>query len=148
MKPNLIRKLLALLLILGLIATACSSDDSAATSEESFDGATDNTFAAATAEPGAPAVDEGEDLAREAGSDSQLGNGVAIGTQIPVDLGRNIIFTAFLTVAVTDVADASAEATRIIQEPIEDYLLKRNGKLQLKEKIMMLFLHGGMMLSN
>lgn len=116
MKPNLIRKLLALLLILGLVATACGSADSVQTSEEFFDGATDNTSAAATAEPGVPSGDEGEDLGREADSGSQLGNGVAIGTQVPVDLGRDIIFTAFLTVAVTDVADASIEATRIIEE--------------------------------
>lgn len=104
-------RLLALLLALALIGAACSSDDS------STDAATDFGDETALVE-GASAPDllaesPAEDLERSAPS---LGNGGVQPSQVSQIPTRNIIFTADLTVAVTDVGAASSEATAIIED--------------------------------
>ncbi len=106
-------KLLVLALVLLLVAVACSSGDRA--SLETFE------------EIGAPL--DGEDLPMETtttmASESRApsaGDGTALGSGgvEPVvfqtsGFGRDIIFTADLTVAVTDVTTAGEQATREIQ---------------------------------
>ncbi|MFQ5554178.1 MAG: DUF4349 domain-containing protein [Acidimicrobiia bacterium] len=105
-----------------IVAAACSSNDgdsvTALTSgdafEESSDRSAPTTVAPATTAAAfapTPESDEG----RDAGAGS-LGNGGIAPTALqPADIGRDIIFTADLTVAVTDVARAGQEATSIIE---------------------------------
>lgn len=57
-----------------------------------------------------------DDRATDDGADGSLGTGATNITPTAADLGRKLIFTAFVTVAVDDVAAASAEATSIIEE--------------------------------
>ncbi len=87
----------------------------ATTAAESFDGAEDEA-----------AMEEGDamadgDLDAEAptpadgSADNPLGAGGTSVTPTAADLGRKLIFTAFVTVGVDDVAAASAEATSIIE---------------------------------
>jgi hypothetical protein len=98
-------KLSALLVVLVLVAAACGgSDDEGA--------ASDVTTAGASAESA------GTDLSRDgaAAGEDALGSGGAVPVVAQAtDIGRDIIFTAQITVAVTDVASAGAEATRIIE---------------------------------
>lgn len=113
---------LAVLMVLAMVVAACSGSD---TSEESaFDtvsqglgGATSTTTMAADdggEGAGAPAEDSDADAT---GGDDTLGSGGVAPplVQTAADLGRDIIFTATMTVAVDDVAAAGAEATQRIQ---------------------------------
>ncbi len=108
MKPTLITRLLALLLVLGVVAAACSGEDSALTIEEEFDGLFIPTENAQTG---------GDNAAREEtpASPDNLGDGALAATQVPINLGRDIIFTATMTVAVDNVSDASSQATSVIE---------------------------------
>lgn len=107
-----------LIAVLALLATACSSDmsdtfEEVATGLDSGgEAATDTTTAAADA-----ASDDGERRAREPADDTdELGSGgIEPITLQASDLGRDIIYTADITVAVTDVASAGEEATRVIR---------------------------------
>jgi hypothetical protein len=115
-RTQLWRQLSALILVLLLIGAACSSgDDTAEPFNEigrDISGGYDGEFApqetTTTVAAEAPA---GEDRTAD-----PLGSGgvepVAFQTS---DLGRDIIFTADLTVAVPDVAAAGESATRLIQ---------------------------------
>jgi hypothetical protein len=117
---------LALFAILLLVITACSGGDSAETSGDFQDissglagdgesGATEPTTAAsgeATEEDRARGS-EGEEPASD--DDDTLGDGGITPVALPTQIGRDIIFTADMTVAVTDVAAAGDEATREIE---------------------------------
>ena len=114
------RRMLAQVIVLALAVAACSGGEDAGDATVAFDQAAATTSAADFA-----GVDLSDEFAEEApaaqAEDGEraldpLGNGgvVPIALQI-VDLGRDIIFTADLTVAVSDVAAAGAEATQVVQ---------------------------------
>jgi hypothetical protein len=117
-KNRNIARLLAAVIVLSLLAVACSGSDSSV--EESFDDAasglgggvaTDTTMAAEDSDFGG----DGEAPASE-DSDTLGSGGVTPPLlQTAADLGRDIIFTATMTVAVDDVAAAGSEATQRIQ---------------------------------
>ncbi len=123
------RVLPAMALMFVLVAAACTGGaDTAGTEGGSFDeasgqlattGATSEATSAASAVE-APAEFEraagGEDAA-EGTTDDALGSGgvTPVSAQTPLDLGRQIIFTARLEVSVPDVARAGEEATQIIE---------------------------------
>lgn len=113
------RKVVAVLLLaMVTLLGACMGDsDSGATattaamSDEAMDLSSGDDAGGADSE--APEEASGE-AARDAGS---LGDGGVEGAVLQTStLGRDIIFTADMTVAVSDVAAAGAEATRIIQD--------------------------------
>lgn len=112
-------KLMAFMMALALVVAACSSDAGEETFEEIgadlSGGFAPETTAAQAATTTTVAAEDRE--APGAGTDAnQLGTGGIVPAVFqPADLGRDIIFTADLTVAVTDVATAGEEATRIIQ---------------------------------
>jgi hypothetical protein len=105
------------LVVLTMVAAACSSGDDSgdATSAadtaaaEEFGGDTDAGADVAAEPPGAPAA-EGEASRDALGS----GGGTPAVAQ-PADIGRDIIFTADLRVSVPDVAAAGEEATSIVE---------------------------------
>lgn len=124
------RRTVGLLLALFLLLAACSGGDSA----ESFAiesglaggfASAETTTTAASADTtspdvGAPSSDRqaaGEESAQSPTGDGDLGTGGITPplAQTAVDLGRDIVFTADLSVAVDDVAKASGDATRAIQ---------------------------------
>jgi len=112
-------RLLILALVLLLAAAACSSGDTA--DREVFDemgvplnggGLAAETTTTMAASSEAPSAGE-EDLAADA---NQLGRGGVEPVVFQTSgFGRDIIFTADLTVAVPDVATAGEQATRLIQ---------------------------------
>ncbi|MGH1489507.1 MAG: DUF4349 domain-containing protein [Acidimicrobiales bacterium] len=145
-------RLIATLLMLALMGAACGADSETAsdagsseeseTSDESFGGAadaedSDGAFEVAASDeadeameeeveaPLTPSsganVDEGDD----SGADGPLGAGGASVTPTAADLGRKLIFTAVVDVAVDDVAAASAEATSIV-ESLGGFLFQQN----------------------
>lgn len=117
-------KTLWIVIVLTLVAASCGGEDSATETTTAdfvdlqFGEATDaanmsaTTLAFATEEP----AEFGDEEAPLAPSVDALGSG-GTGTEVlqVVDLGRDIIFTAHLTVAVGDVAAAGTEATNAIQ---------------------------------
>ncbi len=130
--------LLGAFVALALLLAACGSDDDAAesgvdeeTSTEAaepmegdasddggFDVESDGQAASEddAMEEEAGDVDDGADRALSEGDPgSPLGAGGTQVTPTAADLGRKLIFTAFLTVGVDDVAAASAEATSVIE---------------------------------
>ena len=110
-------KLLALGLVLLLVAAACSSGDS--TGKDSYEEIglpidSEGGFAATTTTMAAPAPSDGDE--RSDLSAGQLGSGGVEPVVFQTSgFGRDIIFTADLTVAVPDVAAAGEQATRLIQ---------------------------------
>ncbi len=119
--------LIPLLAVLGLFVSACSVDDGATEAtvagatdanrlaltqtEDTVAASTETTAAAAPAEE--PATDESSGAD---GTSENAGNGgVDPVLNGPVDIGRDIIFTADITVAVPDVAEAGARAARVIE---------------------------------
>ncbi|MGQ0848443.1 MAG: DUF4349 domain-containing protein [Actinomycetota bacterium] len=113
-------KSVLLIVVLVGVATACSGSGAATTA--AFETVGDElgvagapaTTAAGAFETTAPAASEEGDLSR--GGPTALGTGgVAQVTTDPVDLGRDIVFTAEVIVAATDVMTAGEEASRIIQ---------------------------------
>ena len=114
-------RLLAIVATIALLFAACGGDDSGANFDEigleigGSDGGEANrdrpaTTAAAAATTAAPGGGDVAD-AREV-----LGTGGVEPLAQPADFGRDIIYTADLTIAVTDVAAAGQEATRIMGE--------------------------------
>ena len=94
-----------------LVAAACSSDSEDLAPVADRYGAENTTYVTTT-------IAATSDFLTEAsGDDATLGTGgVAVPTVYrAIDYGRDIIFVADLTVAVTDVAAAGEEATRAIQ---------------------------------
>lgn len=112
---------LALVTVLMLVIAACSGDSGVDSFEDAAGGldgddgfnrsaATETTMAAASEE----GMDEGGDEAPSADTDDSLGEGGVTPVALPNQIGRDIIFTADMTVAVTDVGAAGDEATREI----------------------------------
>jgi uncharacterized coiled-coil protein SlyX len=103
-----------LLMVLLLLLAACGGDDSddmTTTAAAEYETVAGETGGAA----GEPAATPGEDGGTLNDADT-LGSGGVEGTALRTSaLGREIIFTADMTVAVTDVGAAGAEATRIIE---------------------------------
>jgi hypothetical protein len=99
-------------------ATDVAAEEEAGEAIRSEDGA--GTGPVTTIAASEPAV--GDDAAQAPGEDGaeggedELGAGGATVTPTAADLGRQLIFTARVHVEVDDVAAASAEATRIIQD--------------------------------
>jgi len=140
-RPSVV--LAALLTTLVLLVAGCGgSDDSGAGSEASSDraaidetaqdpgiatdaaGGADEeaaeamppTTVAASAEEGGDTGDDQASGTDAGGESGPLGAGGVTVTPTAADIGRKLIFTAFLTVGVDDVAAASAEATSIIED--------------------------------
>ncbi|MDJ0664338.1 MAG: DUF4349 domain-containing protein [Acidimicrobiia bacterium] len=112
---RILKPISILFLVLLLVLAACSGDDS----DGAFDAinASTETTAAASGEDMGDSGDGAAEAPEESSDRDALGAGGVDGTVLQTNtLGRDIIFTANLTVAVTDVATAGAEATRIIQE--------------------------------
>jgi hypothetical protein len=108
--------------LIALVAAACSSDgDSAIASYESVtdggDSSSATTIGAAATTLTTVLADEGGNTHRFAGGDQTISlgsDGVDPVVFQPTGFGRDIIFTADITVAVTDVAVAGDAATREI----------------------------------
>ena len=119
MKINLRKRPLmtvaALFAVLVLIAAACGDDDASTgtPAPAAFDNISEN-FGGSPAATGAPAAPQQAGRVTE-DSPNDLGSGsIAVGSLQPIDIGRDIIFRADMTIAVTDVASAGAEATTVI----------------------------------
>ncbi len=125
MSATLMKRWFLLLLALLLVAAACgSSDDSGAavatTPSNEFDrqapaGGDDGAFIAGDDTTGvtSAASEAGQDATAQ--NDSGIGSGGIEPVVQPTDLGRDIIFTAEVTVAVTNVAEAGEEATNAME---------------------------------
>lgn len=123
-KNRLSARWLSLLVVLMLILAACSGNDSSETSDDAAGGfATGEmpttTMAASGSDPQneSPAGEDGAVDSDTGERGEELGSGGVAPPllQTAADLGRDIIFTADMTVAVDDVAAAGSEATRRIQ---------------------------------
>ncbi len=112
-----LKSVLVLFVVTLLVLAACSgdSDDSGLEAAPAMeDGAFQDI--AGELESGDDSIEAPETADRASDADT-LGSGGVDGAVLQTaSLGRDIIFTADMTVAVTDVASAGAEATRIIQE--------------------------------
>lgn len=105
-RSNPAKRLLLIVLVMGLVIAACASGDSASEGASATTAAGAVTTAAEAGDPSAPAEEP----------DDTPGRGGITPTAIQTSqLGRDIIFTADLTVAVPDVAAAGEEAIRMIQ---------------------------------
>ncbi len=128
------RRILTAIVALGLVLGACSlsGDDAGAefseiaqtleaTTSETLSGgdfaATETTAAAAEPTATTAAASEGAEEQRTTEpSEQEVGNGGVDGVlAAPTDLGRDIIFTAEITMAVDDVGEAGQAAGRAIQ---------------------------------
>ncbi len=106
-----------MLVVLALVLAACVGDSNDSAEFEAISAAAATT-AGAFDDGSAQDFAEGDEglEAPEAVADA-LGSGGVDGALLQTrSLGRDIIFTADMTVAVTDVAAAGAEATRVIEE--------------------------------
>ncbi len=111
----ILRQLLALLLVMALVAGACASGTRSGEDEGS----------ATTAPPDTMAPTEGlmtQEAPAAAGTDALQNRQIDFGdgavdpvVVVPQAFGRDIIYVATIAVSVNDVADASREATSIIQ---------------------------------
>jgi uncharacterized coiled-coil protein SlyX len=108
-----IRTVLALLLATATFLAACSGGDSGSGADNTTEGFDEISGVIGGGDAEAP-----EEAASDAASERDtLGSGGVEGAVLQTStLGRDIIFTADMTVAVTDVAAAGAEATRIVEE--------------------------------
>ncbi len=108
-----IKAVFAFLIAAMLLLAACGGNDEADSRAALNDTATPTDTGETQSDAGGGYAGSASE---PAGSES-LGSGGVDGTVLQTStLGREIIYTADLTVAVTDVASASAEATRIIEE--------------------------------
>ena len=117
-------KLLALLMVVAIIAVACSAGDAVT---DAADGASDVVEAAVSGDESEFVESDGDfdeqafedsddDGADRASADGDLGSSGAAQGLDAQSLGREIIFTARLSVDVDNVAESGAEATRIITD--------------------------------
>ena len=125
-------RLWVLLLLIALVAAACGSDDSVTdAAADAVDAAFDEAEEAADSGSRAfetddseaafdgddeEAFDDADPASADGEADNPLGSGGAADGLDAQSLGREIIFTARLAVDVDNVAEAGAEATRIITE--------------------------------
>lgn len=115
-------KWLILLFVFALVVAACGGDDAQSGTfsdiGDNLSGEARGALGDAPAEAEQPASDEAEDAAADGDATeggSELGTGGIQPIVQPSDIGRDIIFTADLTVAVTDVGRAGEEATRAVE---------------------------------
>jgi len=109
MKTMMIR-VAALAAVVALIVAACSGDDA------SDDSGADNTFAASSEELDAPTeAVSGEDFEDASAQAPGEGGADEPAVQQIQNQDRDIIFTADVSIGVTDVAAAGAEAIRIVE---------------------------------
>lgn len=116
-RSTISRRVVAVLVALLLVVAACSSGDGGEFDETAGGlGGDGDSGTSATTVAGGEAPDEsspgGEDRASD---EDNLGDGGITPVALPTQIGRDIIFTAEMTVAVPDVAAAGEEATREIQ---------------------------------
>ncbi len=119
-------RVIALGLTVLLVVAACSGDDASQTFmeiSESLDSGggeatTGTTSAASEQAPSEVANEEGEfpDSGDDGNQGGPLGSGGVTPVALPTQIGRDIIFTAEMTVAVTDVTSAGEAATRQISQ--------------------------------
>ena len=115
------KKLLTMAFALLLVLAACSEPVTETFQEigSSLDGGGDsgegttNTMAGAGAEPEKGPDDRGEPATTD--TPDELGSNGVVPVALPINLGREIIFTADLVVAVSDVGSSGQEATGEIQ---------------------------------
>ncbi len=117
-----LRSFLGLLLALSMVLAACSGGDASEAFQEIASGlggeSTEATFF--EADGGEATLDRGSEN-QSATSEEPVDDGQAFGRSgstpvaLPTNIGRDIIFTADLVVAVEDVASAGETATRAIQ---------------------------------
>jgi hypothetical protein len=124
-KSTISRKLLALVIVVLVVVAACSGGAELTSGEfeeiSSGLGGGDQGAATATTAAAASEVPDEESGERSGedestADDDDLGNGGITPVALPTQIGRDIIFTAEMTVAVTDVSGAGQEATRDIEE--------------------------------
>ncbi|MGB7860427.1 MAG: DUF4349 domain-containing protein, partial [Acidimicrobiia bacterium] len=108
-------RVVAVVAIAAIVIGACSAQDDSSGFKDVSENlgangaggeATATTFAASTAATDAEAPETDE---------TELGRGGVTPVALPTNIGRDIIFTSEMTVAVADVAGAGDEATRIVQ---------------------------------
>lgn len=121
MKENRL-KLIMLAVVIALVASACSSGDDSTESfepiaaEEAQADSDDAGLQQFSLGDGGDARAGGADEAASESPDSDpLGSGALTVQANPIDLGRDIIYTASIAVEVNDVAEATREAGRIMQ---------------------------------
>jgi len=110
------RRLTLLALVLALVIAACSGDSDGSLEgvgvlsdgDDRGGGGTATTVAGSSED-----VDEGRAESPSQGDDD-LGNGGITPVVLPSDFGRDIIYTADITVAVTEVGRAGEQATQVI----------------------------------
>lgn len=117
-KPG--ERLLLIVLLMGMVMVACSGEDSGAESFEELSGdlatGAEEEASATTAAAAEGAADASEGAEEPENGGAEVGTGGITPTVLQTsDLGRDIIFTADLTVAVPDVATAGEDATQMIQ---------------------------------
>lgn len=110
------KKLLAIAVVTLVVVSACSGEAGSETFGEigsSLDSGGADSDEGATAPAAASAGESQEETAAD--DNRELGSGAIAPVALPIDLGRDIIFVADLSVAVTDVVAAGEEANRHIQ---------------------------------
>lgn len=106
-KTNNSRRIVALTVVAALVLAACSAGDSDNTASAPNEDAVVTTT-------GAPAPEAGNQGNRT--GDGELGSGgIGQPVQAPIPPGRDIIFTATMSVSVDDVAAAGNEAAQIVE---------------------------------
>jgi hypothetical protein len=111
-------KLILLAIVVALVASACGADDD---STQGLEPATVEQTGADIASPefalgdGGAERSAGDDAATESPEADPLGSGALTVQANPIDLGRDIIYTASIAVEVNDVVEATREASRIMQ---------------------------------
>ncbi|HEY5650719.1 MAG TPA: DUF4349 domain-containing protein, partial [Acidimicrobiia bacterium] len=115
-------KLILLTIVIALVASACGGDDAAERFESGPTGliapdADDAGLSEFTlGDGGSGRVDDGsDDAAAESPEADPLGSGALTVQANPIDLGRDIVYTASIAVEVNDVVEATREASRIMQ---------------------------------
>ena len=113
MKRRLTPRHLLLVVVVALVAAACGNDDASNTQATQAPAQTEATTVAADRSSGEAGF--GDEAAAEQSADALGSGGSGTGALTTVDFGRDIIFTAEVVVAVSDVGAASTEATNAIQ---------------------------------
>ncbi len=114
-RPRLSVRFVVVFVVILLVIGACSGQDTGdfASGGESDRSATATTVAASTEDSD---TGDGDSAPGEApDSDEDLGDGGVVPVALPNQVGRDIIFTAEMTVAVSDVGAAGEQATQEIQ---------------------------------
>ena len=120
MRSESVRRLVLVVAALAVLITACSGGDSVATFQEvasnlGGDGDGGTNFSRSTATTAAEAGEATSQEEVDSGTSNELGEGGITPVALPTNIGRDIIFTAELVVAVDDVAAAGERAAAEIQ---------------------------------